>query len=79
MGAAKERMRRKGGNSTVLNILSQFVSNEYTVKFPPFGIIPHRSAASPHFRIVSNFYAASENGDGVKIGDDAKMQSGGES
>ena len=56
-------------------------ANTDTVKVSIFGFLPHRSAAAPHFRIVSNFYAVSENEDGVKIGDDAKMGigSGGES
>ena len=38
------------------------------MKNSPFGFLPPRSAPAPHFRIVLNFYAVSENGDGVKIG-----------
>ena len=47
----------------------------YTVKVSPFGVLPpHRSTAAPHFRIVSIFYAVSENGDGVKIGAEVKVK-----
>ena len=49
------------------------------MKVSPFGILPHRPAAAPHFRIAApNFYAVSENEDGVKIGDDAKCGAGAE-
>ena len=47
------------------------------MKISPFGFFTSAPAPAPHFCIVSNFYAVSGNGDGVKIGDDAKMRSGG--